>query len=137
MLGADIRARHDGVKSRMYRAPIVRSRLIPLLLVAVLVGLSACSSGSSDKSSSDSTGGVSQKTYCASVQALVDLTQGATGSSLPADQQAQVTDELAKAAAAAPAEVHDDFLRSLGGDSYARDNVDQYNKKNCGIDTTS
>ena len=120
----------------MHRAAIVRSRLIPLVLV-IVVGLVACSSGSSDKSSSVTTRGASQKEYCAAVKALVDLTQVEPGSTIPPDKAGQITDELAKAAAAAPAAVHNDFLASLGGDTYARDNVDQYNKTNCGIDTAS
>jgi hypothetical protein len=105
----------------------------------MLATLGACSSGSSDKNSSAqaSGGGGSQIEYCAAVKSLVDLTQQFSGSTVPNDEQNQMADELSRAAGAAPSEVSADFQKALAGDTYAGDNVNQYNKAKCGVDTSS
>ena len=65
------------------------------------------------------------------------LNQPYVGTVPPVDKKQLIDDQALKTAAAAPPEVRTDFIKALVGDTYARDNVDQYNKSKCGLDTSS
>ena len=85
-----------------------------------------------DSSSSSNTSPPgSEKAYCEAVKSFYDFLRPFGTTPVPADQRAQLVDELTKMTDAAPAEVRNDLNSSLAGDTYARDNVDFYNKTKC------
>jgi hypothetical protein len=119
----------------MRLSTLLRPALIGLGCVALAV-VPACSSGGGKSSSGGASGG-SQKEYCAALKTLYDMLQPYSGSTVPADQNAQVAAQVVEAMHQAPPELSNDFAKSITGDTYARDNVNQYNKSKCGIDTSS
>jgi hypothetical protein len=118
----------------MRLSPSPRPALVALACIALAV-VPACSSGG-DKSTGTSGGSAgSLKEYCAAVKTLFDMNAPYAGGTVPTDQQQPLADQAVTAMRLAPPEVQQDFQKSLMGDTYARDNVDQYNKSKCGIDT--
>jgi hypothetical protein len=88
-------------------------------------------SGQSNNASSDEG---SVKDYCAAVEDGVALAQQAKNGEAPADIVQQFADAVARAAAAAPAEVRTFGGRAWRGDPYAQEDANFYIQENCDVD---
>jgi hypothetical protein len=95
------------------------------------VALVACSSDSDSSSSG------SKDQYCEALQVFYDTASPYVASTVPPDVGDQLGAELVAAARVAPPRAASALARVLGGDTYARDDFDQYNRSECDIDTSS
>lgn len=130
------RTRSSRIEQHMRLSTFLRPAVLCSALLAPVLA-AGCSSGGGDHSSTGSTGGGSEQQYCAAIRALNEQLQPYSGSVIPTDQESQIVDQLTQALAVAPPKVAEDFRKSVIGDSYARDNFDLYNKRQCGVDTSS
>lgn len=116
-------------------------RLGPALVLVVLglaPVLAACSSDDGDGDSANAnTPAPSKEEYCDAIRELRDEWAPYLGSTLPDETVTRLQELVVRAARVAPSDVRGDFTRSLLGDSYARDNVDAYNQRECNVDTSS